>query len=103
MGDSNKQYSEDEVKKIIERALALQKKNQAALPSGEKEGVTLDEIDTIAGEVGISSELIRQAAFELEAGRESKGKNWFLGGELSPEASASAKRTATQRELERVL
>ncbi len=97
-----RRYSDAEVRKIIEKALSLQKKESNGDTASEGQGVTLSEIDAIAREAGISSSLIRRAASELETQGVSEKQNRFLGGTVNPVEVQLAEGIASQHDLERV-
>lgn len=62
---SERRYSEDEVAEIFERATEEQHK-LAVRPSSPSEGLTLQELQDIGRDVGISHELVASAARSLE-------------------------------------
>ncbi len=103
MSDSQRRYSDAEVRKIIETALNLQKKAAIADSDTDRQGVTLDEIDAIAREAGIPSALIRRAAAEIESSSAKEKPNRFLGGTIDLGEVRLANRIAAQRDLERVV
>ena len=72
-----RRYSDREVSVILRRATELQK---AAPRSPDPNGLTLSELEEIAQEAGIATELLRQAAGELE--RHGPAPIWdaLLGG-----------------------
>jgi hypothetical protein len=102
MSDSGRRYSDTEVRKIIEKALSLQKKETKNDSVSDSQGVTLSEIDAIAREAGISSSLIRRAASELETEGVTERQNRFLGGIINPVEVRLEDGVASQNDLERV-
>jgi hypothetical protein len=63
--DPSRRYSDEEVKRLLERASELESQG-ASLPA-TREGLTLTELEAIAGEAGIDPQLLRQAARELDS------------------------------------
>ena len=61
---SERRYSEQEVAEIFERATEAQK--LGVLPSSSSEGLTLEELQDIGRDVGISPEVVAGAARSLE-------------------------------------
>jgi hypothetical protein len=60
-------YDEKDIKKILTRALELQRRTRdAELDSEEDKKLSLEEIEEIAKESGLSPEYVRQAAYEYE-------------------------------------
>lgn len=60
-------YDEKDIEKILSRALELQRRTKGAeLDSEENEKLSLEEIEEIAKESGLSPEYVRQAAYEYE-------------------------------------
>jgi hypothetical protein len=102
MRDSERKYSDDEVRRIIEIALSLQKAEKSSSKAVERDGVAINDIDAIASEVGLSSQLIRRAASEFDLVPVAGKKNWFLGGETELVEVQAAGRVATERELEKI-
>lgn len=102
MSDQSRRYTDSEVLKIIEKALALQRGEGQAAPPGEREGSSIRDIDAVAAEVGISTELIRRAAAELDLEGEGKRPNRFLGGVITPEQVSVARGLASRDTLDRI-
>ena len=73
---SERRFNEEEVAAIFERAAEAQQKSRAQLGPGE--GMTLTDLQEIAGEVGISSEQLAQAAKAIELGGRQTSRE-FLG------------------------
>lgn len=63
---SNRIYSEDEVTKLIRRAVELEAGRSVSNEKQSGKGLTLQEIEQVASETGIDPELIKQAASELD-------------------------------------
>jgi hypothetical protein len=63
--DPSRRYSDEEVRRLLERASELESQ-EASLPA-RREGLTLAELEAIAGEAGIDPQLLRQAALELDS------------------------------------
>jgi len=63
MAMSERRYTDEEVARIFERAAEAQQQARKQLTSGESpDGMTLSQLQDIGKEVGISAELIAQAA-----------------------------------------
>ncbi len=60
-------YDEHDIKKILNRAAKLQQRvSDSGLPSGHHTKLTLEEIEEIAQEAGVSADFVRAAALEYE-------------------------------------
>jgi transposase-like protein len=101
MSDSERRFSDDEAREIIKRALQLQhrKSEDASSP----EGLSLSELESIAEDVGVSSELVRQAAAEVETGEATAGRSRFLGATTTPSETVALDRPLGEDELEELL
>jgi hypothetical protein len=96
MGNKPRRYGDKEVGQILKRASELQA--DTGSQSGSESGLTVEELERIAGEVGIESKHIRAAAADLdEEPADTPGFNWAGGasnfqvericeGEIGPEA-----------------
>lgn len=62
--DGSRRYTDEEVRELLERASEMDSRN--ALPSGSSQGTSLQELESIAQEAGISPHAVRQAARDLE-------------------------------------
>ncbi len=60
-----RRYDEREVRRLLERAAELQASDAAAPEAG---GLTLRELESIAGEAGLDATHLRRAALELDTG-----------------------------------
>ena len=77
-----RRYEEAEVAKILKRATELQR--EEPVRARGQEGITLAELEEIAGEVGIDARLLRRAAVELDAGAgEPTGWTRLLGEQVT--------------------
>jgi hypothetical protein len=63
--DGPRRYSDEEVRKLLERASELERKG-TTLPA-RADGPTLSDLEAIASEAGINAAAIRQAARELDS------------------------------------
>jgi hypothetical protein len=93
-------YSETDVKKIIQRALELQKreKEHQAITSGSDSGeFTLHDIEQTAKEIGLENDLVHRAAMEIQGGARSSFLKRFLGSETEI-AAIGRDDTATSNE-----
>lgn len=60
-------YSDKEIKKIISRAYELQNRSEGSTQATDTEQkLSLEEIEEVAKEAGVSAEYVRQAAIEFE-------------------------------------
>ena len=59
-------YTDKEISAVLKRATELQ---GAQGPAGGTSGLSLDELEQIAAEVGIDPNYVKAAALELEEGR----------------------------------
>lgn len=75
----NRTYTEEEVIQLLKRAAEIEAARQS--PSGEKSGLTLDEIVAMAAEAGLDPEFLEQAADELAlSGHASEGREAMVEG-----------------------
>lgn len=79
MSSPDRRYNEEEIRVVLERAIARQE--AARHPEPYEDGLTLDELRRLAAEVGVEPRFVEAAAAELDrpAAQES---NPFLGGPL---------------------
>ena len=98
---TERRFNEAEVAAIFERATAAQQTTgQRALPSGE--GLTLAQVQEIGREVGISSELVVQAAKALDqVGRPTSRQ--FLGFTIGVGRTIELDRKLSEAEWERLV
>lgn len=75
----SRHYSDKEVSLILRRATELQR---AAPSAANPTGLTLAELEEIAGEAGIEVDLLRQAATELDVSRPSGLGEALTGGPI---------------------
>lgn len=64
--ETPRRYSEEEIAKILEQATEIQATSGRSLTHPEQHGITLQELQEVGDEVGISRELIAQAAAALD-------------------------------------
>lgn len=64
--DDQRRYSEEEIAKILEQATEIQATSGRSLTHPDQQGITLEELQEVGDEVGISRELIAQAAAALD-------------------------------------
>lgn len=65
---SKRIYSEEEIARLIRRAVELEADRSVSREDGTRAGLTITEIEQIAAEAGIDPELIQKAATEMESG-----------------------------------
>ncbi len=63
-------YSEEEITKILRRAIELEAERSSSGRTGSRKGLTVSELEEIAAESGIDPGLIQQAAHEINPGHE---------------------------------
>lgn len=63
---SNRVYSEQEVARLIRRAVELESKRSDQGPSGSDKGLTIQDLEKIAADAGIDPELMHRAAEEMD-------------------------------------
>jgi transposase-like protein len=100
MDAENRRYSDKEAAAIIRRALEIQRREGSGSPQS---GTSLDDIQAVGKEVGLTPELIQRAARELQEGRGSAVGHAFLGETTKPSAAATVPRRISKAELERLL
>lgn len=76
-------YSEEEVARLIRRAVELEADRSVAADEGAGTGLTISEIEQVAAEAGIDPELIQKAASELESGAEPGYSSTDPAGQVS--------------------
>lgn len=59
-------YSERDIKAILSRAVELQQQNSDRQDNKEEQSLSLEEIEEIAREMGVSADFVREAALEYE-------------------------------------
>lgn len=97
---TQRRFDEAEVAAIFRQAAEAQHTRQQQLPAGE--GLTLAELQEIGGEVGISSELIRQAATSMEKGGVPTSRTFF-GLPIGVGRTIELGRRLTDEEWERLV
>src|ERR1043166_1481093 len=95
---TERRFNEAEIAAIFERAAVAQQTRQHQLPS--LEGMTLTELQEIGREVGISSELVAQAAKAIELGGRPTSRR-FLGLPVGVGRTVDLDRTLSDDEWER--
>lgn len=63
---SKRVYSEEEVARLIRRAVELESERKTSDQSGSDEGLTIHDLEKIAADSGIDPELMQKAAEELD-------------------------------------
>lgn len=69
---ANRVYTEDEVARLIQRAVELEAKRSVSRDKSTGKGLTISELEQITAESGIDPELIHKAATELDQDSSSK-------------------------------
>jgi hypothetical protein len=97
---SERRFNEAEVAAIFERATEAQQSGQRQLPSGE--GLTLGELQEIGREVGISPELVSQAARSIDKSGRPTSRS-FLGLPVGVGRTLDLDRKLSEDEWERLV
>ena len=75
MPDPNRTYTEKEIQALLERTAQLQAQ-EAESPDNDQEGLSLAELEAIAGDAGLDPQFLHRAALEMEhSGGKPIGKN----------------------------
>jgi len=96
--DEEKRYSDREVEALIARAVELSR--EEALPEKSRRGMSLAEIEKAATEAGLSRDIVRRAALELEARKASGGSR--MRRFLRAEKESAVRRLAFQPSKEAI-
>ena len=88
---------------IIKNALSLQRRDSGKSQENIREGLSLDDIESIVSDVGIDSAYIRQAAMDLFVAGRSARINRFLGGILQPTEVNEVPQALNEDYLKRIL
>jgi hypothetical protein len=97
---TERRYTEEEVADILDRATRQRK--GGVRRSGTPDGLTLDELREIGGEVGIPPALIEEAAREIDLQGRSNTRRW-AGFPLGVGHSVQLGRRITEEEWERLV
>lgn len=101
MSDSERRYSDDEARRIIKRALQLQHRQMEN--EAPTEGVSLSDLESIATDVGVSRELLRRAAEEVESGEANRARSKFIGSTTSPTERLELAHPVSDEDLQELL
>lgn len=102
MSDGVRRYSESEVQEIFERATEVQAKGGGARKT--RDGLTLEEVQEIGREVGVSSDLIEAAARSLDrTGSGPREKKRFLGVPIGVGRTVELPRSLSDDEWHRLV
>src|SRR6185503_7153045 len=98
-----RRYTDEEVAKIFERAAEAQQAARKQLTSGESpEGMTLAQLQEIGKEVGISPELVAQAARSVALPVRATGRK-FLGLPIGVGRTVDLERRLTDAEWDQLV
>lgn len=97
---AERRYTEEEVAQIIQRAAENQQSPKRQLAPAE--GLTLAELQEIGREVGISPELVRDAATSLQAPVQRGSRRW-LGLPIGVSRTIELDRKLSESEWERLV
>ncbi|MFP4364921.1 MAG: hypothetical protein ACLFR1_13745 [Spirochaetia bacterium] len=98
---SEERFSQKEMKAIIERAIEIQH-GKNTQDQGQ-EGVSKEELLSTAQELGISPEIMEQAAEQVSLGKAQGLQKALLGGKTAPKVSLQVPEKADDDVLNRVL
>lgn len=98
----SRRYSEREIGAILKRATELQDDRERTTGI-TPEGLTLDEIEQIAHEVGVDADLVRLAATEMIYTGTPEKRWYFLGGPLKTEEHALVPTHPTDEDLDEMV
>jgi hypothetical protein len=98
----SRRYSEREIGAILKRATELQDDRERATGL-TPEGLTLDEIEQIAHEVGVDADLVRRAATEMAHTGTPEKRWYFLGGPIKTKEHALVPTHPTDEDLDEMV
>ena len=96
--DSERRYGEDEIRQVFARAAEADEEERAGLPSRVDGGLTLEELQAVGLEVGLSPERVAVAAAELDAPPRVVPRRKLLGVPISAGRIVDLPRELTDRE-----
>lgn len=97
MPDADRQYTEDEVRELLARAVERQEADRRHAHTAH--GLTLEEVERIAAEVGIDPRYVAAAAEDLERTASLAGINPYLGGPLRIERERTVEGRLTEADV----
>jgi hypothetical protein len=98
---TERRYNEDEVAAIFERATAVESQRQP-IPLASSKGMTLADLQAIGGQVGISAELMAEAARSLDVIGQPTERRW-LGLPIGVGRTVELPRKLREDEWERLV
>lgn len=98
---TERHYTDDEVAAIVRAA--AEGSDSRTLPGGNENGLTLQDIQAIAREVGISPDAVSQAAQSLDRSREPAVSRTFLGFPIAVQRTIAFDRRLTDAEWELIV
>lgn len=96
----NRRFSDDDAKKILNRALELQ--SASLSPEARAEGTRREELESMAAELGIPPENVEQAIAEIDHGAEPERTSGWLGAPARLQRSASVPVALRDQALEQL-
>lgn len=99
---SERRYSEDEVAAIFERAIKAQQTQNAMVPLASGEGMTLEQLQEIGREIGLSPEQMAGAARAV-ARNGTPSSRKFLGFTIGVGRTVELDRKISEEEWERLV
>jgi hypothetical protein len=99
--EPTRRFDEDEVAKILERATELHREEPTA--PGRSGGLSLEELEEIAGEAGIDRRHLQRAVMEVSAGRDPGWSSRFLGADPTVALETTVPGEMAEEDFERVI
>ncbi len=101
MGNRNRNqlYTDKEIGELIKRATELQKEGKES----QKRGLSLEEIEHIAVDIGIDPEYLREAAEELGSDMYTDKDSGFWGNPFAVEQRRVVKGSVSQKQWEQIV
>src|SRR5688572_29338664 len=97
---TERRYSEEEIAAIFERATEAQQKSQRGQSAGS--GLTLNELQQIGREIGMTPEVVAQAARSIDH-RPAETSRRFFGVPIAVGRTVELERKMTDEEWERLV
>jgi hypothetical protein len=99
--EPTRRFDEDEVARILERATELHREEPSTLARAG--GLSVEELEEIAGEAGIDRRHLQRAVMEVAAGRDSRWSSRFLGADPTVALETTVPGEMAEEDFERVI